>query len=91
MIQGKSRKYYLYRFWDHTGERAVLRDRPLDPETLAGSPHVQYVSLGEFGDECEAVKAYLAATHEVRIRREAAGAERGDTPAVGRQSDDPPE
>ena len=71
-IQGKSRKYYLYRVWDETGERAVLRDRPLDPNELAGSPHFRYVPLGEFGDECEAVKAYLTTTHDVRIRRERA-------------------
>ncbi|MCG6920753.1 MAG: hypothetical protein LJF15_06690 [Acidobacteria bacterium] len=90
-IQGKSRKYYLYRLWDHTGERAVLRDRPLDPETLAGSPRVLYVPLGEFGDECEAMKAYLTATHEVRIRREAAEAERGETPTLELRSDGPPE
>lgn len=90
-IQGKSRKYYLYRLWDHTGERAVLRDRPLDPETLAGSPRVHYVPLGEFGDECEAVKAYITATHEVRVRREAAEAERGDTPTLELRSDGPPE
>ena len=90
-IQGKSQRYYLYRLWDHTGERAVLRDRPLDPEALGGSPHVHYVSLGEFGDECEAVKAYLTATHEVRARREAADAERADTPALELRSGGPPE
>jgi len=71
-IQGKSRKYYLYRVWDETGERAVLRDRPLDPNELAVSPHFRYVPLGEFGDECEAVKAYLTTTHDVRMRRERA-------------------
>jgi hypothetical protein len=69
-IQGRSRTYYLYRVWDETGERAVLRDRPLDPNELAGSPHFRYVPLGEFGDECEALRAYLASTHDVRFRRE---------------------
>jgi hypothetical protein len=70
-IQGRSQKYYLYRVWDETGERAVLRDRPLDPNELARSPEFRYVPLGEFGDECEAMRAYLATTHDVRYRREA--------------------
>jgi len=70
MIKGRSRKYYLYRVWDETGERAVLRDRPLDPNTLARSPDFRYVPLGEFGDECEAIRAYQTTTHDVRFRRE---------------------
>jgi hypothetical protein len=90
-IQGKSQRYYLYRVFDHTGERAVLRDRPLAPEALSASPQVHYVSLGDFGDECEAVKAYLRATHEVRVRREAADAERGDTTGLELRSGGPPE
>jgi hypothetical protein len=90
-IRGRSQTYYLYRVWDHTGERAVLRDRPLHPETLAGSPYVHYVSLGEFGDECEAMQAYLTATHEVRARREAADAEGGPGPGPQLRSDDVPE
>ena len=88
-IQGKSRKYYLYRVWDETGERAVLRDRPLDPNELAGSPHFRYVPLGEFGDECEAVKAYLTTTHDVRIRREREGP--GDDTALELPSGGEPE
>ena len=90
-IQGKSRTYYLYRVWDDTGERAVLRDRPLDPAVLAASPHVRYVSLGEFGDECEAIKAYRRTTHGVRARREAADAERGEAPALELRSGREPE
>jgi len=90
-IQGKSRKYYLYRLWDETGERAVLRDRPLDPNALAGSPHVHYVPLGEFGDECEALKAYLASTHDVRMRREREEAEPADDSALELQSSGEPE
>jgi hypothetical protein len=86
-IQGKSRKYYLYRLWDETGERAVLRDRPLGPGELGGSPHVHYVPLGEFGDECEAIKAYRLSTHEVRLRREAESLERADEPEVELRSD----
>jgi hypothetical protein len=90
-IQGKSRTYYLYRVWDDTGERAVLRDRALDPAALAASPHVRYVSVGEFGDECEAIKAYLTTTHQVRARREAADAERGEAPDLALRSPGAPE
>ncbi len=90
-IKGESRTYYLYRLWDQTGERAVLRDHPLDPAVLAASPHVRYVSLGEFRDECEAIKAYLTTTHEVRTRREAADAERGDAPDLELRSAGGPE
>jgi hypothetical protein len=74
-IRGKSRRYYLYRVWDETGERAVLRDRPFDAEELARSPEFQYVSLGEFGDECEAIQAYRRSTHEIRVQRGAEEAE----------------
>ena len=88
-IQGKSRKYYLYRVWDETGERAVLRDQPLDPNELAGSPHFRYVPLGEFGDECEAVKAYLTTTHDVRMRRERGAP--ADEPALELRSGGEPE
>lgn len=91
-IQGRSRKYYLYRVWDEAGERAVLRDRPLDPNTLAGSPHFRYVPLGEFGDECEAIRAYRRSTHEVRARREAEDAERSrEEPEEKLRSDPEPE
>ena len=78
-IKGRSRTYYLYRVWDETGERAVLRDTPLDPEAHAASPHFQYLSLGEFGDECAALKAYLHTTHQVRRRRELAEEEEAAT------------
>jgi hypothetical protein len=81
-IQGKSRKYYLYRVWDETGERAILRDRPLDPNTLARSPSFRYVPLGEFGDECEAIRAYLASTHDLRFRREREEAAAAAKPAL---------
>jgi hypothetical protein len=76
-IRGRSQKYYLYRVWDETGERAVLRDTPLDPNELARSPEFRYVPLGEFADECEAVRAYLTTTHDVRYRRETSGASKG--------------
>jgi hypothetical protein len=76
-IQGKSRKYYLYRVWDETGERALLRDQPMDPEVAAASPHMQYVALGEFGDECAAMRAYLRSTHQIRLRKETEGPQPG--------------
>jgi hypothetical protein len=79
-IKGQSRTYYLYRVWDEAGERAVLRDTPIDPDSLARSPRFRYVILGEFGDECAAVEAYLKATHEVRLRRE-----RGVSEEAGRR------
>jgi hypothetical protein len=90
-IQGKSRKYYLYRVWDETGERAVLRDRPLDPNELARSPHFRFVPLGEFGDECEAIQAYRRSTHQVRVRREAERVEPSGEPGRERSSDSEPE
>jgi len=88
-LQGKSRTYYLYRVWDETGERALLRDRPLDPKD-PDSPHFEYLPLGEFGDECAAMQAYLRSTHQIRARREAGGREGG--PGVGLEmppGDDP--
>lgn len=88
-IQGKSRKYYLYRVWDETGERALLRDQPLDPE--AQSPHLRYLALGEFGDECEAIRAYLRSTHQIRARREAEGAQPSTRPVLEMRSEDEPE
>jgi len=90
-IQGRSRKYYLYRVWDETGERAVLRDRPLDPNALAGSPHFRYLPLGEFGDECEAIRAYVTSTHDVRARREAESAEPTEEPDLDLRSDREPD
>ena len=74
-IFGRGRTYYVYRVWDHTGERAVLREEPLDPAEFAGAPRFQYESVGQFGDECDAIKAYLKVTHDLRMAREASGGE----------------
>jgi hypothetical protein len=74
-IFGRGRTYYVYRVWDQTGERAVLREQPLDPAAFAGTPEFQYESLGRFGNECEAIKAYRKATHDARMAREASGGE----------------
>jgi hypothetical protein len=84
-IQGKAQTYYLYRVWDETGERAVLRDRPFTPDSLAGSPYFNYVPLGEFGDECEAIAAYRRSMHELRAQRES------DASTPRPQGDDGPE
>jgi hypothetical protein len=40
-------------------------------DELARTPGFQYVSLGEFGDECEAIQAYRRSTHQIRLEREA--------------------
>jgi hypothetical protein len=89
-IGGQSRTWYLYRTWDETGERAVLRDRPFDAEKLAPSPGFHYALLGEFGDECEAIQGYRKSTHEVRMRREALEAEGATTPSVEPRPTEPP-
>jgi hypothetical protein len=88
-IQGRSRKYYLYRVWDETGERALLRDQPLDPE--AQPPHFRYLALGEFGDECEAMKAYLRSNHRIHDRQEAEGPQSLDRPGLEMRSGERPE
>jgi hypothetical protein len=90
-IKGQSRTYYLYRVWDETGERALLRDTPMDPELLGQSPRFRYVFLGEFGDECAAVKAYRKATHDVRLRRERGEAEEPQETGLQLPSVDTPE
>jgi hypothetical protein len=69
-IGGRSRTYYLYRVRDQAGERAVLRDRPLETSTYDGVPGVEYEPLGRFGDECEAIKAYRKALRAARARHE---------------------
>jgi hypothetical protein len=87
-IFGKGRTYYVYRVWDHTGERAVLREHPLDPAEFAGAPEFHYESLGRFGDECEAIKAYRKATHDARLAREGR-ASGGENPAPQPGHEDP--
>ena len=68
-ITGRGRTYYVYRVWDSTGERGVLREQPMDPAEYASEPRFRYELLGRFGDECEAIKAYQKVGHDARVRR----------------------
>jgi hypothetical protein len=90
-IFGRGQTYYVYRVWDHTGERAVLRDRPMAPEEFAGAPQFHYESLGRFGDECEALKAYRKAMREARRTREGEGPGSGDEGSEERRGYEDPE
>jgi hypothetical protein len=65
---GKSKDYYVYRVWDATGERGVLREEPLDPEEFVGAPEFHYELVGRFGDDCEALKAYRKVGHDARVQ-----------------------
>ena len=69
-IAGKGRTYYLYRVWDATGERADMRDRPLDPDRFADVPAFRYEPLGQFDDECEALAAYRRLQREIASRKD---------------------
>jgi hypothetical protein len=68
-ITGRSRTYYVYRVWDSTGERGILREQPLEPTDFASVPAFQYELVGRFGDECEALKAYRKVGHDARMRQ----------------------
>jgi hypothetical protein len=60
-VSGRSTTYHLYRMWDAGGERPLLTDRPLDPNTYRSNPDVHYEYLGKFDGECEAVAAWRKA------------------------------
>lgn len=68
-LTGRGRTYYVYRVWDATGERGMIREQPLDADEFAGAPRFQYELLGRFGDECEAIKTYRKVGHEARVRQ----------------------
>jgi hypothetical protein len=68
-ITGRSRTYYVYRVWDSTGERGVLREQALDPDEFVSAPQFQFELVGRFGDECEALKAYRKVGHDARMRQ----------------------
>lgn len=72
-ITGRTRTFYLYRVWDEEGERALMRETPIEAETFGGTPSVRYVELGTFRDECKALAAWRKALRETRARRTAAG------------------
>lgn len=68
-LTGRGRTYYVYRVWDATGERGMIREQPLDPAEFAGAPRFQYELLGRFGDECEAIKTYRKVGYDARVRQ----------------------
>jgi hypothetical protein len=68
-ITGRSRTYYVYRVWDESGERGILREEPLEPTDFASVPAFQYKLVGRFGDECEALKAYRKVGHDARMQQ----------------------
>jgi len=72
-ITGRTRTFYLYRVWDEEGERALMRETPIDAETFGRAPSVRYVELGTFTDECKALAAWRQALRETRARRTAGG------------------
>ena len=80
-ILGKGKTYYVYRVWDSTGVRGVLREEPLDPAGFAGAPEFRYELVGEFGDECEAMKAYRKVGHDARMPAAAPPAQRLELPS----------
>jgi hypothetical protein len=57
-LKDKNDTYYLYRLRDRTGERPLLRDRPIDPKAFDAVPDVEYTFLGRFEGECKALAAY---------------------------------
>ena len=67
-ILGKSKTYYVYRVWNSTGVRGILREKPLDPAEFASVPEFQYELVGRFGDDCEALKAYRKVGHDARVQ-----------------------
>lgn len=66
-LTGKGRTYYVYRLWDETGVRGVLREEPLDSDLFAATPGFHYELVGRFGDECQALKAYRKIGHDERV------------------------
>jgi hypothetical protein len=67
-LRGKNDTYYLYRLWDHLGEHAVLRDRPLEPGQPSSTASPQFELLGKIEGECEAIAAWRKANREAEER-----------------------
>jgi hypothetical protein len=53
-LKGKNDTYYLYRLRDVSGDRPVLYDRKVDPQTIQGD----IAFLGKYDGECDAVTAF---------------------------------
>jgi hypothetical protein len=64
-LSGKPNTFYLYRFTDRQGERPLLTDRKLNPESYASRPDIHYEYLGRFSGECEAIAAWRRALRHV--------------------------
>jgi hypothetical protein len=67
-LRGKNDTYYLYRVWDQAGERAVLRDEPLEPGRQPTLALLGYELLGKIDGECEAIGAWRKANREAEER-----------------------
>jgi hypothetical protein len=63
-LSGKPNTFYLYRFSDRQGDRPLLTDRELNPESYASRPDVHYEFLGKFSGECEAIAAWRKALRQ---------------------------
>jgi hypothetical protein len=75
-VRGKNDTYYLYRMWNHEGEHAVLRDRPIEMGMYGAVPDAVYEFLGRISGECEAVAAWRKANREAVERNDKAKAGR---------------
>jgi len=68
-ISGQSTTFHLYRMWDARGERPMLTDRALDPNTYAANLDVHYEYMGKFDGECEAVAAWRKALRKATEKK----------------------
>jgi hypothetical protein len=67
-LRGRNDTYYLYRVWDATGERAVLREKPLETGAYTMSL-LGYELIDEIKGECQAMKAFSRARRQALERR----------------------
>jgi len=67
-LRGENDTYYLYRVWDATGERVLLREKPLESGALTMSL-LGYELIDEITGECQAIKAFSRARRLARERR----------------------
>jgi hypothetical protein len=67
-LRGQNDTYYLYRIWDATGERVLLREKPLESGALTMSL-LGYELIDEITGECRALKAFSKARREALERR----------------------
>jgi len=67
-LRGENDTYYLYRIWDTTGERVLLREKPLESGAFTMSL-LGYELVDEITGECQALKAFSKARREALERR----------------------